>query len=217
MIRDLKLLSSLARPELDHASLVGVLQQFGYRAPLKKIHDLRAAGVLLAIKRGVYVVAPEYARRPPSREILANQLYGPSYISLETALSFYGLIPERVEAVTSVTCKRDKHYETPLGLFTYRYLSVAKYRHGLSLESLKGGEGSVFMASPTKALLDYAELRKGPRLNSPAEAERWLLEDLRIEAHDWSRFSVRELTELNRVYRNKSVEALVSVLLRAQE
>ena len=91
-----------------------------YAKPRDKIRAMLKAGEIIRVKKGLYVFGEGQRRRPWAREVLANLIYGPSYISLDYALSHYGFIPERVEVVTSVTAARSRRFETPLGLFTYR-------------------------------------------------------------------------------------------------
>ncbi len=200
----------LGRGDFDHVLLSSVLRQMGYAAPTKKIHDLVKAGVLVGIKKGLYVFAPDYAQKPVVKEVLANLIYGPSYISLEFALAFYGLIPERVEIVTSVTSKRDKTFKTPIGTFTYRRLAVEKYREGVELVSLNA-EQSVLMASPAKALLDYIVLNKVQKLHSVSDARHFLETDLRIDAEQWKRFDLVTFHQLNRVYKSKSADFVIQM------
>jgi predicted transcriptional regulator of viral defense system len=84
-------------------------------------------GVVVRVKKGLYIFGDEYRIRPFSRESLANLIYGPSIISLESALSFHGLIPERVATVTSVTPKRSKRFTTPVGCFVYRQVPLSYF------------------------------------------------------------------------------------------
>src|ERR1035437_9472555 len=78
-----------------------------------------ASGELIQVRRGLYAVAPAISGRPMDLFSLAGRIYGPSYVSLESALSDQGLIPEAVHAVTSVTAKRSAEFQTPLGVFSY--------------------------------------------------------------------------------------------------
>jgi len=87
--------------------------------PDRKIPELEQKGLVIRVKRDLYVVSPKVHNQEISLELVANHLYRPSYISLETALSYYGLIPERVYSVRSVCTKLYKNYETPLGNFEY--------------------------------------------------------------------------------------------------
>src|SRR3989338_5882529 len=115
--------------EIDYPFLLQLLRE--YAQPRDKITWLLKNRILIRVKKGLYIFGPEYARAPYSIEVLANLIYGPSYISMEYALSFHGLIPERVEIVTSVTSKRDKEFATPVGVFRYRYLHPRKYFVGV--------------------------------------------------------------------------------------
>jgi hypothetical protein len=211
MAQEALLQKSLGRGEFDHVLLSSVLRQMGYAAPTKKIHELMKAGVLRGVKKGLYIFSPEHAEGPVSKEVLANLIYGPSYISLEYALAYYGLIPERVETVTSVTPKRNKAFKTPIGAFTYRKLAAAKYREGVELVSIKPSR-TVFMASPEKALLDYIVLNKVRGIKSVSDARNFLQEDLRIDSGSWMKLDALKLHRLNRFYKSKAADLVVQVL-----
>ena len=117
--------NAIGREEFDHPQLVSALS--AYEAVQQKIHELLKAGIIIRVKKGLYAFGPKIRQRPISQESLANLIYGPSCISMEYALSYHGLIPERVEIVTSVTPKKNKEFNTPIGLFTYRHLPLSKY------------------------------------------------------------------------------------------
>ena len=102
-----------------------------YAKPRDRITALLAAGNLIRVRKGLYVLGDKYRRGPIHREILANLIYGPSYVSLDYALSQYGLIPERVEDVTSITTGENKKFSTPLGVFTYQHLPLRRYSTGI--------------------------------------------------------------------------------------
>jgi hypothetical protein len=87
----------------------------GFGAPRNKIRNLCRSGDLVRVKKGLYV-APTFPGRAPevSPLVLAGLVYGPSYVSLESALAHHGLIPERVNEITSVTTKRAKRFDTPM-------------------------------------------------------------------------------------------------------
>ena len=88
----------------------------GYRKPRDRITKLLAGGMIVRIKKGLYCFGEAFRREPISREYLANLIYGPSYVSLEYAMGYHGLIPERVESVTSVTTRRSRAFTTPWGI-----------------------------------------------------------------------------------------------------
>src|SRR5512139_134130 len=109
--------------EFDYQVLLHSLKR--YERPRDKITSLLRHGAIIRVKKGIYVFGPKYARRPFSREILANMIYGPSCISLDFALHYHGLIPERVEAITSVTTGRSRRFTTPVGMFFYHQIPLA--------------------------------------------------------------------------------------------
>ena len=119
-----------------------------------------AGGKLLSLRRGVYALAEPYRRRDSHAFEVANVLVRPSYVSLESALSFHGLIPEAVFSATSVTTARPATYDTPLGRFDYRHLSPSMF-WGYSEERIGAGAWPTFVARPEKALLDLVYLRPG--------------------------------------------------------
>ena len=122
------------------------------------------AGEVIRIHRGLYCLAPKYLRRKPDPLVLAQRIHGPSYISLETALSYHGWIPEAVYAITSASMDRSREFETPLGHFSFTRIPQKSLLHGShshrkdsgseSAPGLHAGE-SFLMASPLKALADY--------------------------------------------------------------
>lgn len=120
-----------------------------------------ASGKLLSLRRGVYALAPPYRRREPHAFEVANVLVRPSYVSLESALAFHGLIPEAVFVTTSVTTARPSAYETSLGRFDFRHISSALL-WGYAEERIAGDPvRTVLVARPEKALLDLVYLRPG--------------------------------------------------------
>lgn len=113
------------------------------------------AGKLLQLRRGVYVIAPPYRRTDVFEPFVANVLKSPSYISLEKALEFHGLIPEAVPVVTSLTTKRQGRFQTPVGNFSYRHIQPS-YFWGYTAVSHEHQMG--YVARPEKALLDLIYL-----------------------------------------------------------
>lgn len=123
---------------------------------LIQLHYWIKNGKLLRLKKGVYTLNKDERRAPLSPLWLANYLYWPSYISLEYALSLYGLIPEAVGAITSVTTKKTANFNNSLGRFTYRNISETFF---FGFKRHKTSEGqSYWMAEPEKALLDFIHL-----------------------------------------------------------
>ncbi len=102
-------------------------------------------------KKKLYILGEPYAKNPFYRETVSNLIYGPSYISLEYALSFYNMIPEKSETVTAATNKRNKIFDTPGGRFTYRYIHPDLYTGGLRFFHLM--KNIIFLSHQKKKLL----------------------------------------------------------------
>jgi hypothetical protein len=105
--------------------------------PENKIADLERKGFVVRIKRNLYVVSKRVHDQEISSELVANHLYGPSYVSLESALTHYGLIPERVYAMRSVSMKMRKNYDTPLGHFEFVKMPEKYFPIGVRPEIVK--------------------------------------------------------------------------------
>lgn len=204
-----QLRKTIPNEEFDYALLSSALSR--YSAVRQKINELLKTGVIIRVKKGLYVFGGAYNQAPICKEVLANLIYGPSCISLEYALAYHGLIPERVETITSVTPKRDKEFKTPLGRFTYRYLGIEKYPHEIEQVWLDRNH-PVLMASPEKALCDYLVLNKIPDFAGTEEAREFLESDLRIDREHWKRFKPNTLSKLNQFYRNKNIECIQGAL-----
>jgi hypothetical protein len=168
-----------APTEFDYIYLMDALK--GMARPRDRVTTLLRTRQILRVKKGLYVRNDR--NELFSREILANLVYGPSYLSLEYALAYHGLTPEAVHTATSVTTQKNKVFETPVGRFEYRHLSLRFYPDGI--ERVELGENRGFlMACPEKALFDTLYLRT-PSLRA-AEIAAYLFENLRI---DEGRFS----------------------------
>lgn len=116
------------------------------------------AGKLYQLRRGIYALAPPYQQTRPHPFLVANHLIRPSYISLQSALDYYGLIPEFVQATTCVTTARPKEYDTPLDSYTFRHIKTSRFL-GFELEEVSRGQ-RVYLATPEKALLDLVYFQK---------------------------------------------------------
>lgn len=137
---------------------------FGGEAPpaevRRQLTRWTAAGRLVQLRRGLYAFAPLHAKVRPHPFTVAARLRRPSYISLQSALAFHGLIPESVPVVTNVTTGRPGEVVTPLGRFSYRHVRVGLF-WGYAEARLEGSQAA-FVAAPEKALLDLIHLTPGP-------------------------------------------------------
>lgn len=157
MKSELSYLKKLTSPEITTTMLIGALSN--YRDARGKINSLSKKGLIKPIKQGVYLISSDLGLRPYSKEILANLIYGPSYISLETALSSYGFIPERVTASTSICMGRGKTFSTPVGEFEYHHIKDSLYSMGVQLKEVFKGAFCQY-ATPEKALLDFIHIKE---------------------------------------------------------
>ena len=182
-----------------------------YRAPRNKILSLCRSGDLIQIRKGLYVASP-FPGRPPAVSPLAVAalIYGPSYVSLESALSHHGLIPERVDEITSVTCKRAKRFHTPLGRFTYCPVNESAFSYGVGVQSTAGG--TFFLAEPEKALCDRIACIR--HLTAMRDIPAVLEEHLRVDLDAVIRMRLDVVRNIANRYRRRNVDAFLRWLER---
>jgi predicted transcriptional regulator of viral defense system len=197
----------------DYQTLTDALRELSY--PRDKITDMLAQRIIIRVKKGLYVFGEKYRRHPYSKELLANLVYGPSYVSLDYALAYYGLIPERVEALTSVTLSRSRKFRTPVGLFIYRQIPARAYEAGMVRVEAENDQ-AFLIASPEKALADKIVSVRGAPIASLAEMRRFLEEDLRIDAGAIRSMSADRIDELAGRYRSLKLRRLAGLVRRFQ-
>ena len=117
------------------------------------------AGRLVQLKKGLYALAEPYRKVNPHPFVLANAMKKASYVSLHSALWHFGMIPEHVPTVTSVTTQRPERVETSLGRFVFRHIKKSWFCGYLRADLVSGQ--SAFIATPEKALLDLVYLTPG--------------------------------------------------------
>jgi len=167
-----------------------------------KIARMLEAGELISLRRGLYAT-----RRDLDPRCLAGPLYGPSYVSFETALAWHGMIPEGVTEIVSATVKRAADFENAFGRF--RYLAVPKAVYPIGVSRVTDFDLPFLIASPTKALAD--RIAREPGFRSMAEVGRWM-EGMRIEPG--SRLNHEELTACADGYGRPSVRWLLRWALK---
>ncbi len=196
----------------DYQLLMDRLEgRFG--APRNKIQSLCRSGEIIRVKKGLYVPGSRWGQATDiDPRVLSGLIYGPSYVSLEAALSYHGLIPERVDEITCMTSKRAKHFQTPVGRFHYTPISEEAFPIGVRLESGKGG--SWFFAEPEKALCD--RIAQVKELEAMRDVPALLEEDLRIEPAALADFRMSLVQEIASRYRRKNVSAFARWLEKNQ-
>lgn len=169
----------------------------------------------MQLKRGLYLRSDPVTM--PSLGLIANHLLGPSYVSLDFALQYYGLIPEAVLEVSSVTTRRAKTFETPVGHFAYIHAAKDWYRLGVSLATTEGGL-NYLIASREKALCD--KIAFTPRLNvaSVKRMRQYLFEDLRIDEVNFAEIDTQIVEACAQTgTKQRSLRALLTVLKSVQQ
>ena len=142
--------------------------------------------------------------------LLAGSIYGPSYISFEYALSYYGLIPERVSTVTCATFnkKKKKKYDTSFGIFTYRDIPNLAYPEEIILKT--EGDYSYQIATPEKALCD--KLYSLEPINNYDNLRNMLFNDLRIDEDEFNKLDVSKVEKLSNLYHSTNVTLLAKYM-----
>ena len=201
----------IEREEFDYQMLLDALRS--YSQPRDKISDLIGKGIIVRVKKGLYVFGEAFRKRPFSKELLANLIHGPSYISLEYALQFHGLIPERVETVTSVIAGRSRVFQTPVGRFAFRRIPRKAFPIGMG--RVEGEAGIAFlMAVPEKALSDYLAADRGGRIQSEKEMGSHLLSSLRIDPAALARLDSSLIEKIAIAYGSRKIRILARYLRR---
>lgn len=152
-----------------------------YQSPNDKISELLKSKELISIRRGLYITGPKMDLPTPEPFLIANHLRGPSYVSLESALSYWNMIPERAYEISSVTIKTSKLYKTPVGRFSYQQLKTPYYSYGIKNIEYSPKQ-TMLVASPEKALCDKVVLTPKIYLRSIKQTREFLMEDLRMDS-----------------------------------
>ncbi len=144
---------------------VSVINAESLKTGLQEIKSLEVqlsrwtkTGKLIQLRRGLYLLAEPYRKKMVNQLYLASVIESPSYVSLEKAMEFHGLIPEAVYDYTCVTTKRPHSYRTPVGRFSYQHIKPELF---WGYDSVTLDQSTAFVASPEKALLDFFYFQRG--------------------------------------------------------
>ena len=152
-----------------------------YQRPNDKISELLKSKELISLRRGLYIIGTKMDLPSPEPFLIANHLRGPSYVSLESALSYWNMIPERTYEISSVTIKTSKLYKNPVGRFSYHQLKTPYYSYGIKNIEYSPKQ-TMLVASPEKALCDKIVVTPKINLRSIKQTREFLMEDLRMES-----------------------------------
>lgn len=177
-----------------------------------KVSALEKKGDIIRLKQGLYVSHPENSGQLLSMELMANHIYGPSYVSLHYALRYYGLIPERVYTVSSMTTKHSRVFYTPLARYEYVHVDEKVFPIGIKEETMENGE-SFMIATPEKALCDLISNIPYLNLRYKKEIMIWLEEDMRFDMDELFHFDTKILMEYAEVGAKKNmINQLIKII-----
>jgi predicted transcriptional regulator of viral defense system len=198
--------NKIPREEFDYQVLMSALS--GYASPRDKVTALLRKGVVIRVKKGLYIFGKEYRQKPYCRELLANLIYGPSYISLEYALSYYGMIPERVETVTSVTSGRARSYDTPIGRFVYRPTP----QFSMGIDRAGSADDHFLIAVPERALADRLRDDRGSGSRTLKGMREYLFENLRLDEALARELNADFMEDLAEAFQSRKVRICAEVI-----
>lgn len=178
-MKTIELKNALPLSIFSHEMISSVLEK-SFNNVNEKISNLVKNGDLIRLKKGFYTFSKPYQTKPIDLISVANSLYTPSYVSFDYALSYYGMIPERVSEITSATCKNEKLFDTPIGRFSYKKVSIEAYSLGVDwiYDDIEGGK---FIATPEKALCDKIKYDRGIGTLTQYLMIEYLKYDLRLD------------------------------------
>lgn len=202
------MLQTINIPDIPITSNVLASYLTGFKAPNQKILEMEKAGEIVRLKRGLFVKASKNYVLP----LIANHLYSPSYVSKETALRHYGMIPEHVYTITSVCINRSRTFENELGRFTYDLLPLEYYRLDIDLCVENGVCYQI--ATPEKALADMVVLSTGVRLRYQNETRTYLEDYLRIDMNEFAKLNPERFEQYAAVSKKPQAMLNLAKLLR---
>jgi len=187
-----------------------------YKQPLIKINAMIKKGDLFQLKRGVYAFNSDYRDYPLNLIAVANLLHKPSYVSFEYALSYYGLIPERVYSVTSATSYKSSEYSTEIGKFSYTKVSSKVYSLGLEWK-YDNRDGGYLIATVEKALCDkiYQDLRAKKLKKN--EIFDYLENDLRIEWSELKKLDTTLMWKISMAYSSSLLQKITATIAKRKK
>ncbi len=168
-----------------------------------KAKRLEKAGDIIRLKKGLYVVGNKVSRVELSLFLLANHIYGPSYVSMESALRYYGLIPEAVFAVCSMTTGVARTYENGFGIFGYTHVPASYYNIGVCVMEEAGA--SFMIASPEKALCDMMVYTPNLNMRNRSAVRKYLEEDIRFDMDELANLNLDIIRECANTARKKTM------------
>ena len=172
-----------------------------------KIKRAVREGYLIPIKRDLYLI--KTTKQAFDAFEIALIIYGPSYISFESSLNYYGWIPEAVRTITCASVKRTAEFDTPIGVFSYEHIPMSAFSFGVNQVTQKNGQ-TLFIAKPFKAIADLIYARKRNWLSTND-----LCEDLRIDQEKFQKEEKNLMQDLIQNYPSQRVKKTLFNLLNS--
>jgi predicted transcriptional regulator of viral defense system len=207
-MKTIEIKNSLPLSVFSHEMLYALLEKSVSNVN-DKISNLVKSGELVRLKKGFYTFSKPYLTKPIDLISVANTLYTPSYVSFDYALSYYGMIPERVSEITSATSKNEKLFETPIGRFSYKKVPLKAYSLGIDWV-YDENEGGRFIATPEKALCDKIRYDRGIGTLTQGAMVDYLKYDLRLEIT--KPLDAELIEEIAIAYKSKNLKTLSQVI-----
>lgn len=195
---------------IEHSTLKTILSKMGYKNINTKISHLKENGILRTLKNSFYMYSSISSKELVSKEIVANTLLGPSYVSLDYALSFYGAIPENVQEITSIATKRKKSFETFLGNFSYTHIKKELFNIGLDIKTKNNI--SFIIASKEKALCDKVYLTRDYPIRSKRVMLEFLEDDLRVDLDEFKTCDMNIFVKFYLVSKSEKIGILTQII-----
>ena len=180
-----------------------------------KARRLEQEGRIIRLKKGLYVRSIDDGAQPVA-ELIANHLYGPSYVSMQSALRHYGLIPERTYSTLSMTIKHSRCFDTPLGRFDYYSCGVDYFPIGISQHYENNMQ--FLIASPEKAMCDLLVKTRGLDVDSLSNLVDYFEDDLRFDMDSLKSFDINILRQCydNALTRKNILSLLIKLVENEQ-
>lgn len=183
------------------------------RAGNQKVRNLELGNNIIRLKKGLYVVNPNVSGVALSTELIANHIYAPSYISMLSALRYYGLIPETVYTTQSMTIKHSRSFDTPLGRFEYTFINRDAFHIGVT--TINKQTYAFLMATPEKALCDLIANSPKVNLRYIRDVEAYLEDDIRMDIEALRKMDISIFERYIQVGKKAgSIQTLINYLRR---
>lgn len=170
------------------------------------VYRAKQAGEISIIRKGLYILEPAYRQEGADPIVIAPLIYGPSYVSFESALRFHGIIPDIVQTTSSATSLRSRTFATSTGYFDFKTVPVSFFFAGVRLISYNVNNKPLLglVASPVRALADLLYTRRD--ITWEKDGPAFLEDSLRIDLKELEEaLNQDELDEVKETFSHKRV------------